>query len=458
VPRSFNASLRHHLTQDAARAPLPEHDAFAGLTWQALGDLAAEFGDAFFLLDVSRFERNYDTFLNAFRSWYAPTNIAYSYKTNYLPRLCERIDRLGGYAEVVSGMEYELAVRVGVAPSRIIFNGPYKRPDELERALLGGATVNVDSSAEAHLVAAIARRSPGHQLNLGLRCTFDIGTPLSSRFGLDVDNGALAGVFDMLAGLENCRIRGLHCHFSTGERTVESFRRRTRRLLELSSRHFQAHGPQFLNVGGGFFSNLPGDMRAQFTCDVPTFGSYAEAIARQFADAFPNAPRPELIVEPGTALTADVMTFAATVIAVKRVGSRSVAVTSGSIHNIKPTLHGLTLPMRVLSQPDPRDQVRGPVDIVGCTCMEHDCLYAAYPGLLATGDYVVFDNVGAYTIVMKPPFIHPSPAVIAYDSTTNAVDLAKRRETFADVFATYDFKAAVARTCSADPAHAPADA
>jgi diaminopimelate decarboxylase len=79
------------------------------------------------------------------------------------------------------------------------------------------------------------------------------------------------------------------------------------------------------------------------------------------------------------------------------------------------------------------------VDIVGYTCMEHDCLYRGYSGALALDDYIVFDNVGAYTTVMKPPFIRPSPAMIAYNSELQKFEIIKRQEELSDVFSTYVF-------------------
>ena len=109
------------------------------LSWKTLHDLERDFGEAFFLLDVQAFRTNYDEFLDAFRTIYPRSQIAYSYKTNYIPRLCWEVDRLGGYAEVVSAMEYDVALRVGVDPGRIIFNGPYKSEHDLERALLAGS-------------------------------------------------------------------------------------------------------------------------------------------------------------------------------------------------------------------------------------------------------------------------------------------------------------------------------
>jgi diaminopimelate decarboxylase len=410
------------------------------LSWQTLDELERGFGEAFFLLDLQAFRANYAEFLDGFRAIYRRSRIAYSYKTNYIPRLCWEVDRLGGYAEVVSALEYELALRVGVDPERIIFNGPYKSEHDLERALLAGSLVNLDADHEVALVEGIARRHPHARLNMGLRCNFPLEDGHASRFGFDADDeNGLDHAFRRLAAIGNCAVTGLHCHFSTGQRSVQSYARRTRRLLELSAKCFP-RAPRVLNVGGGFFSRMAPDLRAQFPCPVPSYREYAAAIAPELAAAFPGGDGPELILEPGAALTSDVMRFVARVVARKRIRGREIALVAGSIHNIKPTLHAKQLPMRVLRAADGSDGAadKAPVDVVGYTCMEHDCLYRGYEGALRPGDFVVFDNVGAYTVVMQPPFIRPAPAILAWDGA-DSFAVARRAERFDDLFGAFDF-------------------
>lgn len=82
--------------------------------------LRNEYGDAFYLLDSEQFKKNYLELKNAFSELYSNFNIAYSYKTNYTPKLCKIVNELEGYAEVVSEMEAELAIKCGVKPERII--------------------------------------------------------------------------------------------------------------------------------------------------------------------------------------------------------------------------------------------------------------------------------------------------------------------------------------------------
>jgi diaminopimelate decarboxylase len=417
-------------------------------SWKQFQRLDEEYGDSYYLMDVGAFEANYHELLGAFRKFYPNTCIAYSYKTNYTPRLCRSVLSLGGFAEVVSSLEYELALRIGVPPDRIIFNGPYKSRNDLERALLSGSVCNLDDLYEIEVVEEIARNAGTADITVGLRCNLAGVNRIASRFGFDAGSHSLAEAIKKLRRIKNCNLGGLHFHSSAGDRDVESYQERTRGILKLSSEHFGNAGPRFINLGGGYLSKMPQELRQQFKGPIPTFRDYAAAVAAQVAEYYGGSScGPQLIIEPGSALTADVMRFVAKIVSIKQVGTRTVALASGSIQNIKPTLHNKRVPMEIYGcdgNPAPRQYYKQ-VDIVGYTCMEHDILFESYSGAIGRGDYAVFDNLGAYTIVMKPPFIRPAPSIISPNSSTGGFDVLKRREDAADIFSTFSFD--VVETC-----------
>ena len=103
-----------------------------------------EYGFPAYIFDSDRFCENYRLLTEGMSAAYAPYRAAYSYKTNYTPRIVSLVRSLGGMAEVVSGMEYALARRVGNAPENILFNGPCKGEDGIA-ALLDGACVIIDN-------------------------------------------------------------------------------------------------------------------------------------------------------------------------------------------------------------------------------------------------------------------------------------------------------------------------
>jgi diaminopimelate decarboxylase len=408
------------------------------LTFEELEKLSKKYGDAMYLFDAETMRRNYDELLGAFRSIYPRTVLAYSYKTNYLPRLCRFVDLQGGFAEVVSMLEYELARRLGVDPQRIIFNGPLKREPELRRALCEGAVVNLDGPCELEIIEGLARRHPEQTLRVGLRCAFDIGSTPSTRFGFDVEGEDFFAAVRSLRSLSNVAFEGLHCHFLPEDRSPKAYRRIALRMLALSTTVFEGHGPRFIDVGGGFCSPMPTELAEQFPFPIPDFSQYADAIATPFRESFSSEEGPELVIEPGMAVVADAMRFVCRVVDVKTSLGRTSVLLSGSVYNVKPNKSRRNLPVHVATcQVEGRSAIQGPVDLVGYTCMEDDVLFRGYQGTVAVGDFVVFENVGAYTFVLKPPFIMPSPPLLACDPEMQTVEVVRREETFDDLFATY---------------------
>lgn len=409
------------------------------ITWDILEELSDIYGESFYLLDSQRFERNYEEFLKAFRDFYPKTFIAYSYKTNYIPKLCALINRKGGYAEVVSEMEFDLAIKLGVPPQKIIFNGPYKNEETIEKCLLGGGIVNLDSFYEVDIVEKIAQDNPKINMSVGIRCNFDIGNPMPSRFGFDTDRKNFHHAFDRLKKIENIYIKGLHCHFPN--RNIESYIIRIDKMLQLSNHLFSFLPPEFIDIGGGFCGKMDESLKEQFKYRVPSYQEYAEVIATKFRDFYQHldeSKKPNLLLEPGTALVADTMKFVVKVIDIKIIRDKVIATVSGSKYNIIPTSSNINLPIKIYRNPeDCCHEEYESVDIAGYTCIEDDYLYKGYKGSLKRGDYIVFDNVGSYSIVLKPPFILPNCPIIEYNPKKKSYEIIKRREETEDIFRTF---------------------
>ena len=401
------------------------------LSREALDALARVHGPSFFLLDRGRFAANYDALLRVFRRRYPRTQLAYSYKTNYLPALCRMVEERGGYAEVVSPMEYRLARTLGVAPARIVYNGPWKPADDLRKALLEGAMVNLDSAAEIAVLRALAAEHPQRRFACALRCNFDIGEDSRSRFGFDSLKEPVAAV----RAAPNAVLEGLHCHYATRDKSARSYAVIAQRMLALADEIFGNAPPRYLNLGGGFFSPMPESFRVQFGVHVPTFDEYAEALAAPFARRYGKGEGPELILEPGICLVADAMRFCTPVTALKTIAGKHLAVVAGSVYDVKPTKHAKNLPLTVVAEPSRANAVQD-CDITGHTCMEDDVLHRGYSGRLAVGDYLVFDNVGGYSMVLKPPFIFPAAPVLALDASGSA-QVVRRAERYEDIFGTF---------------------
>ena len=405
------------------------------LTSVILNSLSDRFGNAFYLLESENFEKNYIELTEAFKKYYPKFNIAYSYKTNYTPKLVQIVDKLGGYAEVVSEMEMEVALRSGVHPTHIIWNGPVKNKKKVKELLLNGGTVNIDSIYEIDNIRTIAENHPDHKLNVGVRINYDVGDGVLSRFGFDVDGDDFDRVLKFIKETSNIHLINLQAHFA--KRSPEFWTARAEGMLKAYDKIVKEFGfkPERLDIGGGIYGKMPESLRSQLGIGDICYDDYASKAAKLFADYFKNtSDAPFLFIEPGSAVAGDCMRFVTRIETIKTVRGKTIATVIGSQKNV--SMSGINPPMEIVSGEQERHIAKN-ADIVGFTCIEGDVLQKNYIGKLGIGDYIVISNCGSYSVVMKPPFILPNFPVI--DICGDNIEIIKRAETFDDLFHTFNF-------------------
>lgn len=401
-----------------------------------LNQLKKQFGESFYVFDLGQLRANYLNMYSAFKSRFKNIIIGYSYKTNYLPTLIKEISNLGGYAEVVSRIEYDLALKIGVSPKNIIFNGPLKSQDDIALALKEGSIINLDSFYEIEIVKEFALKNNSKNYKVGLRINYDINidgmSPLQdgfkqSRFGFCIENGNFERAFSELNEIGNVTVVGLHGHCSTHIRSLKVYEKITQTLCDIS-KGYMADTLEYLDIGGGFYGNVPETMKLK---NVPSFEDYATAICSIINKEkvhFKNEPY--LILEPGLALVVDTFKFFCKVVDVKVNNNEYFVLVDGSAHNIKPTIFKKNTPMELVKTNKEAYKI-DKFNVVGCTCMEKDYLLIDYVSEIPKiGDFLIFNNVGAYTIVLNPPFIKERPPIIA--KIENQYKLVRKKEKLDD--------------------------
>ncbi len=405
------------------------------VTKESAYGLTEKYGSPLYIFDENAFVENYKKLLSSFRAIYPKYNIAYSYKTNYTPYICKLVKTLGGYAEVVSDMEYQLAKKIGYDSKSIIFNGPVKG-DALYTQLDEGGVVNVDNLDELSSIITYAKLHKDKNFELAFRVNIDIDQGFVSRFGIDADNGDLDFAFSA-AAIDNISVVGIHCHIGRS-RGLPAWKNRVDIMLGLVDKFFDKP-PRFIDLGSGMYSIMEPSLAEQFGNDIPTYDDYASFVAEAFANkygALPYEQQPELISEPGTTVISGYMSFLTKVLSIKKVKGKNIATFDGSIGNMGDICRLKKLPISVFSKTDGCSEYEN-IDFVGYTCLEHDVMYKDYSGELGIDSVVEFRNVGSYSNVFKPPFISPGCAMVAVSERGER--LIKRRETAEDIFKTYEF-------------------
>lgn len=396
--------------------------------------LVKQYGSPLFVISEKQIRRNYQNAERVFTTRYPKVQFAWSYKTNYLDAVCRVFHQEGSWAEVVSGFEYDKALRNGVDGSRIIFNGPDKSDDDLVKAAKNNSMIHIDHHDELH---ALLRLSETHNLNpkVAIRINMDTGIyPKWDRFGFNFENGQAWNAITRIINSSSLELVGLHCHIGTFMLSPSAYEVAARNLCELARNIQQQYGKtvQYIDLGGGFPSTntlkgsyLPG------TDAVPSLDQFADAISNIILGyGFKQEELPLLILETGRALIDDAGYLLGTVLATKRLsdGRRATVLDFGvnSLftsfwydHHISPAQ-----PMGYQTE----DMV-----LYGPLCMNIDVIRESVSlPLLEKGDKVVVHKVGAYNMTQWMQFITLRPNIVMIDASNNT-HIIRQAETLEDI-------------------------
>jgi len=414
------------------------------ITYDEIKNIEADFGAPFYLLNEELFIKNFDDITRAFESRYDKFILAYSYKTNYIPYLCNIIRKKGGYAEVVARLEYDLALKIGQEPRKIIFNGPVKHYEDIKFALDNQSVVNLDSQPEVEYVSEYAETYPDKRVEVGVRVNINLSDDKGvsriqnnlqvGRFGFSTEKDDMAELVRCLGKNSNVVVNSLHGHTSTSDRSVWCYKSITETLCNIAAEYWP-DTVEYINIGGGIYGYIPPKFRWD---EVPTFDDYAEAVCTVLNNnAWAGKHKPYLVLEPGIAMAATALSYVTKVISVKRIRGGVFVTVDGSAFHAKPTLHKHNMPYEVINRIDTEDTET--YSVVGSTCVEKDYLLTEITDKkVVAGDYIKINNVGAYTVVLTPPLINVAPAVVVKQGRD--YKLARRRQRPEDMFSDYIFE------------------
>ncbi len=390
-----------------------------------VSELVEKYGSPLFVMSEETLVNTFNKARRAFTTRYPRVQFAWSYKTNYLDAICRVFHREGSWAEVVSGFEYEKALRNGVDGKKIIFNGPDKSRADLLKAIKKDSLIHIDHLDELYELVELAGET-GSRPRVAIRINMDTGIyPQWDRFGFNYENGQAWDAINKIMHSGTMELTGLHCHIGTFILSSGAYGVAATKLaqLALEIRSKFNHTIKYLDLGGGFASKntlkgsyLPGP-------DInPGFDDYAEAIATSLHNCgFSTNDLPLLILETGRALIDEAGYLVSSVVGNKRLasGGRSTIIDAGV--NLLFTSFWYdhrTVPAQAFSLYREETVLCGPL------CMNIDVIRnnISLP-MLNKGDRLVIHNVGAYNMTQWMQFITMRPAVvmIAADGSVNLI-------------------------------------
>lgn len=383
----------------------------------AVRDLIQQYGSPLFVISERKIRHLHQDCYRAFSTRYPKVQMAWSYKTNYLNAVCQVFHQEGAWAEVVSGFEYQKALKNGVVGSQIIFNGPDKTEEELRLAIENESMIHIDHFDELYKIVALTNTT-NRRPKVAIRVNMDTGVyPMWDRFGFNYETGQAWDAINKIMTLDKMDLVGLHCHIGTFMLSPSAYSVAAYKLSDLAlgiKKKFRKN-IEYIDLGGGFPSrNTLRGSYLQGDDIVPTFDDFAEVISSAlFNVGFESQDLPLLILETGRALVDEAGFLLGTVLANKRLSDgRRATIMDFGVNLLFTSFwyeHKIT-PAQESSHHTENSVIYGPL------CMNIDVIRenASLP-LLNRGDQVVVHTVGAYNMTQWMQFISLRPNVVMID-------------------------------------------
>ena len=412
-----------------------------------LARLADEFGSPLHVLNVPKLMANFSGFARGIDGL-TPT-VCCSVKTYPVPGMLKLLLAQGAQAEVISEHELWLAQRLGVKAEHIIFNGPAKSDAALEWAIQAGIkTIHFNHQEEVERLGAIAARL-GKRVRVGFRLT---SSGVAGQFGFPVGHPDTVAVVKRVMEHPWLEPVSLHGHRGFHMHSVDDVLGHVQPMLAFMAQLHQTLGWRclMLDVGGSMAVPTVAPLgrrasRMAWTFGVPagapdpgaTLGpaDYSRLVCSEVLDfcRTHHLDVPELVMEPGRALSADAQSLISTVLETRHDTPFDYAVTDVGTA-VAPSACGEYHQMGLASsKADHAPGQERVYRVVGPICHLGDVATPAWQfPELSRGDRLVMMDTGAYFISDASSFSVPQPGVVAVFGD-GSVEVLRRCETSLDM-------------------------
>ncbi len=372
----------------------------------ALADIAARLGTPSYVYSSGSILASFRAYDDALAG--IPHTVCYAVKANSTLAVLSLLAKAGSGFDIVSAGELFRVVKAGGDPSRVVFSGVGKTPDEVDYALAQGIhSFNAESEAELSLIDAIANRR-GVKAAFALRVNPDVDAvthPYTAtglrdhKFGIDISE--VEGVYDRSRSLRNLVADGVSCHIGSQLLSTSPMMDAADKMIALVDRLRTAgHDIRHFDAGGGLgISYKPADQ-------APEIGQFIANLRAKLAGR-----DLKVMIEPGRSIVGPAGVLLTRVLYRKSTGRKEFVIVAAAMNDrLRPALyqsHHEILPLR-----KPEGQAGGEVgqvfslpssivaDVVGPVCESGDFLARGRTvANVMPGDYMAVCSAGAYGFV-----------------------------------------------------------
>ncbi len=409
----------------------------------SLAKLASEFGTPLYVYSQAQLLDNFRSFNQSISKSSKKNYVSYAVKANSNPELLKLLASEGAGASVVSGAELLIALRCGIDPKKITFDGPGKTDEEITFALNSNIfAIDVESLQELHVVNDIAGKlSIKGPICIRVNPHVDakthpyISTGLSeNKFGIAIDDSSEA--YRIANSLPNIEIIGIHCHIGSQITDLSVFKEAAESIVKfvIMLKEEEHISLKHINFGGGQAVEYHNAIRHPLLPE----SSEANSKILSFED-ITKAVMPILMesgctinVEPGRSIVANSGVLISKVLYTKSNGKKNFVIIDAGMNDlIRPSLYHAYHQIVPLSLQINSSQ--NIVDVVGPICETGDFLAQDREmPVVDRGDHLSIMCTGAYGYVLASNYnLRAKAAEILVDG--NSYKIIREREQIEDI-------------------------
>ena len=405
--------------------------------------LAREYGTPLYAVDESYIVERCREIRSTFTDKYLNARAVFASKALQTLDVIRIVTREGLGLDTVSGGEIYAALKAGADPSKILFHGNNKTPEEIRYGVENNiGRFVVDNEYELEMIERIAGEL-GKVQKIQLRITPGVDSHthskintgrLDSKFGISLEPENRDRVIRKAMQSEHLELMGFHFHVGSQLQNNEDHLMAVEILLDLVREVRRNLGMEVkeLNLGGGFgvrYVDGEEDVRVSDFTEPMMDAIRAFCVEEQM-------PLPVVYIEPGRWIAANAGITLYTVGSIKEIpGIKTyVAVDGGMPDNPRQILYDAEYEAVVANKAGlPADKT---VSIVGKCCESGDIVVeqTKITGKVESGDILCVFTTGAYNYTMASNYNRlPRPAMVLLREGEHRLSV--RRETWEDLVA-----------------------
>lgn len=385
-----------------------------------LAKIVKQFGTPVYIIDEQTLHRKVRELLDAYKKFKGPVNLAYSIKANFNPAVLKTFIKDNILFDATSTGELYFYERCKGNPRNIIYTSVTEELEEYEYALKSGVRRIVVSSYNGLVNLTEAARALNIKPLTMIRINPEVGVKAEVRasyrhgkFGVPFNTNAIDSATNIIKKIFTDNVlafEGFHFHLGSQITDFACFANALDKLdafIAKMKREYPNFTVNTIDIGGGtpvFYGE-----------QVPSPSEIASSIIGELNNLADTYNRFSLIIESGRYLTAESTILVSRIVNTKEYANDKFVIVDSGYH--------LLLDAALLKQEYPQEIVLtdgknnqyvannndngSKVHLAGRLCDTYDVFPISKVSQLNNADrnkYVLFYNVGAYSIVFNMPF------------------------------------------------------